>query len=174
MGDLWIQVLTRSEPDLVTLTREFRRKVAAEDVIGYETELERHPSDSGLHDDAALLYLELGRPADAVEHFKRSLTLKGPSAPAHYNLGTALTVARELDDAVHEFQQSIAGSAADVSFSLRSAFTRLRLALASRGSISTARWNATRASNACPPAASAMPRFVAAPTSVNARARWAR
>jgi Flp pilus assembly protein TadD len=108
MGDLWIQVLTRSEPDLVTLTRDFRHKVAAEDVIGYETEIERLPNDSGLHDDAALLYLELGKPDAAVEHFKRSLAIKGPSAAAHYNLGTALTVGRKFDEAIYEFQQAIA------------------------------------------------------------------
>jgi Flp pilus assembly protein TadD len=107
MGDLWIQVLTRDEPDLVTLTREFRAKVAAEDVVGYETEIEHHPADAGLHDDAALLYLELGRPDGAVAHFKRSLALKGGSAPAHYNLGTALTVARQLDEAAYEYQQAI-------------------------------------------------------------------
>ena len=62
MGDLWIQVLTRDEPDLVALTRDFRTKVAAEDVIGYEMEIERCPADAALHDDAALLYLELAAP----------------------------------------------------------------------------------------------------------------
>jgi tetratricopeptide (TPR) repeat protein len=107
MGDLWIQVLTRDEPDLVALTRDFRTKVAAEDVIGYEMEIERLPADAALHDDAALLYLEVGRAAPAVEHFKKSLALKGASAPAHYNLGTALTLARKFDEAIYEFQQAI-------------------------------------------------------------------
>src|SRR2546422_10658120 len=85
MGDLWIQVLTRNEPDLVTLTRQFRAKVATEDLNGYEAEIERHPDDTGLHDDAALLYLEVGRPGAAVTHFQKSLALKerkGRSAPA--------------------------------------------------------------------------------------------
>jgi Flp pilus assembly protein TadD len=107
MGDLWMQVLTRNEPDLVTLTREFRAKVAAEDVNGYEVEIAKHPDDIGLHDDAALLYLEVGRPGNAVAHFQRSLALKGRSAPAHYNLGTALSVAGRLDEAVYEYRQAI-------------------------------------------------------------------
>ena len=107
MGDLWIQVLTRNEPDLVTLTRQFRVKVAAEDVHGYERELESHPDDAGLHDDAALLYLEIGQPELAIPHFQRSLALKKGSAPAHFNLGTALIVARHLDEAAYEFQQAI-------------------------------------------------------------------
>jgi Flp pilus assembly protein TadD len=108
MGDLWIQVLTRDEPDLVALTRDFRTKVAAEDVIGYEMEIERLPADAGLHDDAALLYLELGKPERAVEHFQKTLALRGDAAPAHYNLGTALTLARKLDEAAYEYQRAIA------------------------------------------------------------------
>jgi Flp pilus assembly protein TadD len=107
MGDLWIQVLTRDEPDLVTLTREFRTKVAAEDAIGYEMEIERLPSDAGLHDDAALLYLELGRPDRAVEHFQKTLALRGDMPQAHYNLGTAFAVARKYDEAIYEFQRAI-------------------------------------------------------------------
>lgn len=107
MGDLWIQVLTRDEPDLVTLTRDFRRKVAAEDVIGYETEIERAPSDAGLHDDAAMLYLELGQPDRAADHFQKTLALRGDVAIAHYNLGTALTLARKFDQAVYEYQRAI-------------------------------------------------------------------
>ena len=39
MGDLWIQVLARSDADLVTLTREFHVKAVAEDVNGYEAEI---------------------------------------------------------------------------------------------------------------------------------------
>ena len=107
MGDLWIQVLTGNEADLVTLTRQFRAKAAAEDINGYEAEIERHPGDTGLHDDVALLYLEVGRPAGAVAHFQKSLAVKGRSAPAHYNLGTALSAAGRLDQAVEQYRQAI-------------------------------------------------------------------
>jgi Flp pilus assembly protein TadD len=107
MGDLWIQVLTRTGSDLETLARDFRPKVAAEDVIGYETEIERHPNDRGLHDTAAMLYLEVGWPDGAVRHFTASLALKQDSAVAHYNLGTALTVARRLDEAALEYRHAI-------------------------------------------------------------------
>ncbi len=107
MGDLWIQVLTRDEPDLVTLTKQFRTKVAAEDVNGYEAEIARHPDDVGLHDDAALLYLEIGQPDRAIPHFQRAVALKDGSAAAHYNLGTAFAIARQFEQAVAEFQTAI-------------------------------------------------------------------
>jgi Flp pilus assembly protein TadD len=107
MGDLWIQVLTRSHADLERLAGDFRRKVAAEDVIGYETEIERHPGDVGLHDTVAMLYLELDRPDRAVEHFRRTLASQPDSAAAHYNVGTALTVGRRLGEAAREYEEAI-------------------------------------------------------------------
>jgi Flp pilus assembly protein TadD len=107
MGDLWMQVLTRDEPDLDTLSRSFRVKVAAEDAIGYEAEIRAHPADAPLHDDAALLYLELGRVDAAIDHFRTSLALRPGSAQAHYNLGTALTVARRLDEAERQYRAAI-------------------------------------------------------------------
>ena len=107
MGDLWLQVLPRNGRDLETLSRDFRPKVAAEDVKGYEVEIEKHPGDVGLHDDVALLYLELGKSDGAIAHFTASVALKPQSAAAHYNLGTALTVARRLDEAAAEYRQAL-------------------------------------------------------------------
>jgi tetratricopeptide (TPR) repeat protein len=106
MGDLWLQVLTRDDRDLETLSRDFRPKVAAEDVRGYEVEIEKHPSDDGLHDSVAMLYLELARYDRAIAHFRSSLALK-PSAQAHYNLGTAQTMAHRLDDAEASFRAAL-------------------------------------------------------------------
>ena len=107
MGDLWLQVLPRDEHDLDALSRDFRPKVAGEDVRGYEAEIERHPGDAGLHDSAAMLYLELGRYDAAIEHFRRSLAVAPRSAQAHYNLGTAQTLAHRLDDAEASFRGAL-------------------------------------------------------------------
>jgi hypothetical protein len=107
MGDLWLQVLPRDGHDLDLLSRDFRPKVAAEDVKGYESEIEKHPTDAALHDDVALLDLELGRKDEAIAHFKASLALKPQSAVAHYNLGTALTVARRLDEAAAAYREAL-------------------------------------------------------------------
>ena len=107
MGDLWIQVLTRDDGELARLNRDFRPKVAAEDLRGYEVEIEKHPADTGLHDDAAMLYLELGRADEAIAHFKASLALKPQSAAAYYNLGTALTVARRLGEAADRYREAL-------------------------------------------------------------------
>jgi tetratricopeptide (TPR) repeat protein len=107
MGDLWIQVLTNDDGDLARLSTDFRPKAAAEDVRGYEIEIEKHPDDAALHDSVALLYLELGRPSEAVVHFEKALAQKPQSAMAHYNLGTALTVARRLDAAADQYREAL-------------------------------------------------------------------
>jgi tetratricopeptide (TPR) repeat protein len=108
MGDLWIQVLTRTVADLDTLSRDFRPKAIAEDLIGYEQLLARTPDDAGLHDDAGVLSLELGKASNAAAHFAKVAALRPRSAQAHFNLGTALTLAGSLDEAIAELQQSLA------------------------------------------------------------------
>lgn len=107
MGDLWIQVLTRDDRDLSSLNREFRRKFAAEDIIGNEVTIETDPSNSTLHDDVALLCLELGRHREAIAHFESSLNLKPGSAIAHFNLGTALMLGGRFEEAITQFQEAL-------------------------------------------------------------------
>jgi len=107
MGDLWFQLLARTDRDRVALARDVNRKMTAEDVIGYETMLRVSPGDTELHDDVALLYLGLGRPADAVRHFAASAAITPQSATAHYNLGTALAAASRLDEAAVALRQAL-------------------------------------------------------------------
>jgi tetratricopeptide (TPR) repeat protein len=108
MGDLWFQLLARTEPDRERLNAEIAQKMTAEDIVGYETMLRVDPGDHELHDDVALLYLGVGKPQEAVRHFRASAEGRDGSAPAHYNLGTALAVAGQLDEAVKEYQRAIA------------------------------------------------------------------
>jgi len=107
MGDLWFQLLARNDRDRATLAGDVNRKMTAEDVIGYETMLRMSPDDTELHDDVALLYLGLGRPADAVRHFAASAAIKPQSATAYYNLGTALAAAARLDEAAVALRQAL-------------------------------------------------------------------
>jgi tetratricopeptide (TPR) repeat protein len=106
MGDLWFQFVTRGDSDRARLNGEILQKMTAEDVIGYETMLRSEPKDTELHDDVALLYLSLGRAQEAVGHFRVTDSLK-PSAAAHYNLATALSVAGSIDEAVQEYEAAL-------------------------------------------------------------------
>jgi tetratricopeptide (TPR) repeat protein/mono/diheme cytochrome c family protein len=107
MGDLWIQVVPRTRSDLDLLVREFRQKVFREDIVGYETVLRRTPDDVGLHDDLALLYLEVGRIDDAILQFSESTRLVPGKAAAHFNLGTALIAAGRMNEATVHFRKAL-------------------------------------------------------------------
>jgi Tfp pilus assembly protein PilF/mono/diheme cytochrome c family protein len=107
MGDLWIQVVPRTRSDVEVLVREFRQKVFREDIVGYETVLRRTPDDVGLHDDLALLYLEVGRIDDAISQFSESTRLVPGKAAAHFNLGTALIASGRMNDATVRFRKAL-------------------------------------------------------------------
>lgn len=107
MGDLWMQVLTRDTLDLATLTRAAARKMTTEDTVGYETMIRAYPDEADLHDDVALLYLQLGRADEAVAHFEASVRLRPRSASAHFNLGTALTHAGRIDAAIAALRRAL-------------------------------------------------------------------
>ena len=108
MGDLWFQLLPRKASDLTALNNETQRKMLIEDIIGYETMLRANPSDIELHDDAAVLYLSLGRAEDATRHFGATLRAKPHSAAAHFNYATALSVAGNYDEAIAEYERALA------------------------------------------------------------------
>src|SRR5262249_43846045 len=60
MGDVWIQVLTRSDQEQQTLTTAARRKMTEEDAIGSEVLIAREPTHVNLRNDAAMIYQALG------------------------------------------------------------------------------------------------------------------
>ncbi len=108
MADVWIQVMTRSDADRLRLVHDFRRKAAAEDLVGYETQLRVNPANAALHDDVASIYLEIGKPDEAARHFAATARLHPESAPAHDNLGNAHESAGRLAEAEEHYRTAIA------------------------------------------------------------------
>ncbi|MCM3881508.1 MAG: tetratricopeptide repeat protein [Vicinamibacterales bacterium] len=107
MGDFWLQVLTKDATDRETLNRLFLAKWMATDAVGLEELIRRQPSRIALRDDIGVLYMLLERPAEAAVHFDASLQLQPNSAPAHYNLATALSGAGRLDEAVAHYRRAL-------------------------------------------------------------------
>jgi tetratricopeptide (TPR) repeat protein len=58
---------------------------------------------------------EAGRPNDAIDHYRRALTLRPGYAPALNNLGTALRAAGRASEAIAIYDQAIAARPADES-----------------------------------------------------------
>lgn len=107
MGDFWMQTLTRTEADRVRLLEAFRPKAIAEDIVGYEARISAEPDSAPLRDDVALLYLDQGKPAQAISHFAKSASLRPRSAAAQFNLATALTFGGQLDAAIVRYREAL-------------------------------------------------------------------
>jgi Flp pilus assembly protein TadD len=107
MADVWIQLMTRSEPDRARLAREARRKMAAEDAIGCEVLIARNPDHVDLRNDAAVIYLELREPDRAFQHFAAVGRLQPQSAVARYNMGVAREAAGRNADAAQFYLEAV-------------------------------------------------------------------
>jgi tetratricopeptide (TPR) repeat protein len=107
MGDLWLQVVPGNAADLAALSADIRRKSHAEDLAAYTKVLRSDSLNPLRHDAVAMLYLQDGRAADAATHLRESLKLNDGSAAAHYNLGIALSMQRNYQEAAAEFEFAI-------------------------------------------------------------------
>lgn len=107
MGDVWIQMLTRNDPDRRTLTAAATRKMTEEDAVGAEVLVARQPDHVSLRNDAAMIYQELGRPEQALTHFSAVTRLTPGSPAAHYNEGVALDLLHREDDALARYREAI-------------------------------------------------------------------
>jgi len=107
MADVWIQVITATDQDRLTLARDISIKMLAEDTVGSEVLLEREPDHVHLRNDAARLYLALGQPARALVHFERVSALQPGNAVAAFNVGTALEALRRANDAEARYRDAV-------------------------------------------------------------------
>jgi tetratricopeptide (TPR) repeat protein/mono/diheme cytochrome c family protein len=107
MGDLWIQVLTRSESDRQALAADFGPKVLAEDATGYEKLLEADPGNARLHDAAAAIFLGLHQTERAMAHLEEALRLSPTLISAQYNLATALSTLGRPDEAIEHLRRAV-------------------------------------------------------------------
>ena len=107
MGDLWIQVMARTEADRQILERDFAPKMLREDIAGIEKMLEIDSRDARLHADLAFCYLEAGRTAEALRHFEDAVRLEPTSAGAQYDLGAALLRERRFAEARRYFSEAV-------------------------------------------------------------------
>jgi Flp pilus assembly protein TadD len=108
MGNLGLQLLTRSPEDAKILKHSFEQHAAAIDVAGAET-LVRADPDNASH--AAFLgtsYVRVGRLADAVAPLERSLRLAPESATNHNHLAGVLLALGHRARAFEHFQKAVA------------------------------------------------------------------
>lgn len=107
MGDLWVQLVPAHAADLALLGDDIATKTRLEDIAAYTRVLDSDPKNPLRHDAVGMLYLQDGRPQEAVSHFRASLRLNNDSAPTHYNLGLALSMLRQYPEATREYEAAV-------------------------------------------------------------------
>ena len=107
MGDLWLQVIPKQPADHERLVSDLRRRIVPQNIDGYRKMLETDPDNAALHDDLALLGVESGNLALAVDEFRHSARLRPDSASSRYNLANALLMMKRADEAVDSFREAL-------------------------------------------------------------------
>ena len=106
MADVWLQVTTRSEDNRSKLRSAAQLKMQTEDAIGTEALIAREPNRVDLRNDAGAIYMALGRPDEALRHFREAKRLQ-PSAIAAFNVGVAMEAGGDFKAAEHEYAEAI-------------------------------------------------------------------
>ena len=107
MGEMYVQVLTRTERDRDLLERTHERKAIADDIVGYESLIRRNvPNASALRGELPYLHLALGQAYEglgqlvAAEQAYRAAVRAAPRlAAAHARLGAVLLKRGAADEA---------------------------------------------------------------------------
>lgn len=107
MGDVWLQVSTRSPSERETLRANVQAHMLNEDAIGTERLIAREPRRVDLRNDAATIYMTLRRHDEALRHFREAKQLQ-PSAIASFNVGVALEAGAQYDAAERAYAEAVA------------------------------------------------------------------
>ncbi len=107
MGDLWIQVLTETKADLVTLQRDYERKDIDRTIAGYRHTLHIDPDDAQTHDYLGQALQKQGRADEAAQHLRRALQLRPTYAETHNHLGNALLDQGKPDEAMRQYSLAL-------------------------------------------------------------------
>jgi tetratricopeptide (TPR) repeat protein/mono/diheme cytochrome c family protein len=107
MGNLYVQVVTRTADDRLALNRAYVPKRLGGEIAGLRKMLEISPEDARVHVDLAFLYLDAGQLADATRHLEEAVRLAPARAWSHHALGTVLLNQRRLEEAKQHFTEAV-------------------------------------------------------------------
>jgi len=107
MGELLVQVLTRTPEDGARLRAQVSRKNLLTDVAGEEKRIADRPADVDTHNALGVAYVQLGRVPEALDQFRSALALAPNHAQASYNIGVIAMAQNRIPDAIASFERAI-------------------------------------------------------------------
>jgi tetratricopeptide (TPR) repeat protein len=116
MGELVLQVLPKAPADGAPLARAFEQHDQQVTLAGQEKRVRDEPNVAQNQSGLGALYLDAGRPADAIPPLETALRLDERLASAHSDLGTALMETGRLPEALAHLQRAAALAPRDENF----------------------------------------------------------
>ena len=105
MGELWLQLVPRSQKEMMALAQDYIKTYGIPDSIARcQNLLKYSPNDSSLHTELSSALAKAGRPDEAQKETRRAIELDANNAKAHFNLANILAGQGKVADAVDEFQ----------------------------------------------------------------------
>src|SRR5262245_9919131 len=108
MGELLVQVLTKTPEDAARLRAQVSRKNLLTDVAGEEKRIADNPAEVETHNALGVAYVQLGRVPEALDQFRSALALAPNHAQASYNIGVIAMAQNRIPDAIASFERAIA------------------------------------------------------------------
>lgn len=107
MGDLWFQVLPRSDEDRRILAKAYGAKEREAQIAGLELQIRVHPEDIEKRVVLGNEYLKGGRHEDAIRTLRTALDLDARNVLAHHNLGAAYGEIGRGELAVQHYRRAL-------------------------------------------------------------------
>jgi Flp pilus assembly protein TadD len=110
MGELWFQLLARTPEDLSRLQGGYLRRMAEDSLTYNQFLLQQDPNNARAHNHLGNALVTLGRPAEALQHFRTAARLKPDYDEARYHLGVMAALAKNVPEAEIQFLAAIAAN----------------------------------------------------------------
>jgi Flp pilus assembly protein TadD len=144
MGDLWLQVVTKTPADRALLAREQARHRAMLALQAAEHMVQTAPQDAGSRNFLGAEYLRAGRVDEAIDQLRGAVQLNPNHAEAHNNLGLAEQSKGRIPEAIGAFRRAVSLKPNDDSMHLNLANA---LSAAGRTAEAVEEWRRTLAIN---------------------------
>ena len=107
MAELWVQVVADRDEDSEELMRSQRESLVPKNIAGYRMMLQSESYSESLHNDLALLYIEIRDFEQAAREFEAVVKRSPQSPSARYNLGNVLLPLGRLQEAAKAFERAL-------------------------------------------------------------------
>jgi len=107
MGDVWIQGVTNSVPDLLTVLRFLEGRDHQDLIAGYRKRLSDSPEDGEALFGLGSELVAVGDLEGGIENLEKATNLDIEPEGVHLNLGNAYTAAGRVEEAVRQFDLAI-------------------------------------------------------------------